>query len=139
MITKTQRDSIMQREAALKAYCVAQGFTNKRSGWTSYKPEQVAHLNPPTNEERSAVEVFDFCADPPDRYFVYVNPKAGTVTTWTGEKLGDCQLGQPYVCPAFGSASTRQPIRFKAINGRTYAGTFYRSSGDFARVKLCKS
>jgi hypothetical protein len=30
----------------------------------------------------------------------------------------------------------RQPIDIYAINGKKYHGTYYKSSGDYARVKL---
>lgn len=32
----------------------------------------------------------------------------------------------------------RVPIWIDAINGRRYAGTYFKSSGDYARVKLLK-
>lgn len=138
-ISKAERDAIVRRAERLRQYCIEQGFTSKRSGWTCYKPEQVAHLNPPSNEELSAVEVFDFVHDKPAKYFVYVNPEKGVVTTWTGDVLGQCTLGRPYVCPAFNGASTRQSIHVLGINGVRYSGTFYRSSGDFARIKAVKN
>lgn len=137
MITQVERNNIVARESALKAYCVEQGFTNKR-GWPSYKSDQVAHLNPPSNEERSAVEVFDFVTNPPDRYFLYINHDKRLATTWTGDKLGDVAFGDEYHCPAFGWRSTRVPVTIKAINGRTYYGTWFKSSGDYARIRAAK-
>lgn len=137
-ISKAERDSIMAREERLKAYCVERGFTDKRSGWTSYKPEQVAHLNPPTNGERSQVELFDFVHDVPEKYFLYINEKTNLATTWTGVKLGDVWFGREYQTPSFGRASKRVPVTIKAVNGRTYHGTYFKSAGDYARVKLAK-
>ena len=140
MITKRERDSIMEREATLWAYCASQGFTSKRTGWTRYKPEQVAHLNPPTNEERSQVEVFDFVTDPPSKYFLYINPEKHAATTFTGDRLGSVRFGQEYQTPAFGGfGSTRVPVTIQAINGRVYHGTYFKSSGDYARIKIAKN
>src|SRR6266702_3740476 len=56
---------VRARDEKLIQYCREQGFTDTRTGWTSYFPEQVAHLNPPTNEERSRAEVIEFSAKAP--------------------------------------------------------------------------
>lgn len=132
-ITKEQRDAIVERSKTLSEYCVKMGFTNKAG--TSYKPEQVAHLNPPTNDEISAVEVFDFINDPPKKYFLYVNEEKQHVQTWTGDWLGNVTFGKQWR-DCFGGV--RVSVRVYAINGRQYAGTYYKSAGDYARVKLCK-
>jgi len=125
MLNRIERDAIVARESALRDYL------GKRC---SYKPEEVAHLNPPTNEERSAAEVFDFCDNPPDKYFLYVSD--GKATTWTGENLGRITFGREYR-DNFGGK--RVPIWFDAINGEQYHGTYFKSAGDYARVKMCKA
>ena len=127
MITRETRDNIVKREEILRKYCIEQGFT-KKNGWTSYKPEEVAHLNPPTNDERSAVEIFDFVNNPPDKYFLYINDKEKKATTWTGERLG-------YV--TFLNSNKNPKIVIEAINGKTYKGIYYKEDGDYARVKRC--
>ena len=116
----------------------------------SYRPEEVpAHCPAPTNEERSQMEVFQFVNMPPEKYFCYIrrvdcdgNPAAASMrfqaTTFTGEILGEGILGHGYETPAFYRPSRRYPVRFKAINGREYAGTYYASSGDYARIKAVK-
>jgi hypothetical protein len=92
-----------------------------------------------TNEERSAIEVYEFCTTPPEKYFLYINAEKKLATTWTGDKLGDVTFGRAYQSPGFGGfASTRVPVTIAAINGRTYHGTYFKSSGDYARVKLSK-
>jgi len=134
-ITKEQRDSIMAREQTLTAYCKEQGFTSKRSGWTSYKPEQVAHLNPPTNYERAQVELYDFIHNVPDKYFLYVNEATGKATIWTGVELGNVHFGAEWR-DNFGGK--RRAVTVYAVNGRTYHGTYFKSAGDYARIKLAK-
>lgn len=103
--------------------------------------ELMARMLPPrpTNEESSAVEVFQFKHLPPWKYFLYINEKLQLATTWIGDKLGDVQFGRLYCSPGFGGiGSKRQAIRIKAINGKNYYGVYYKSSGDYARVKMCK-
>jgi hypothetical protein len=85
-----------------------------------------------TNEERSAIEVFEFMRDKPERYFLYINEARGIATTWTGAKLGVVWLGRRYR-DNFGGE--RVSISIRAINGESYSGTFYKSSGDYARVR----
>ena len=121
-----------------------------RSGWASYKPEDVPATVPKvSNDERSQVEVYEFCHNPPKTYFVYVrrlavapgvvSPTKVEVTTWTGQLLGKGKLGRQYECYGFGgSRSRRYPIRFRGVNGFVYSGIYYASAGDYARVKLVK-
>lgn len=138
MITREQASEIRARSTALNAW--VDSIRDKRSGWASWKPEdKPASVPDVTNEERSALEVYDFCTTPPDRYFLYVNREKRTATTWTGDTIGTVDFGAAYQCPAFGgSPSTRVPVTIHGINGKTYHGTWYKSTGDFARVKLAK-
>lgn len=85
-----------------------------------------------TNEERSALEVSEFKANLPDKYFLYIDENEKTATTWTGEKLGNVVFGREW-CDNFGGK--RQSIRIHAINGHEYAGTYFKSSGNYARVR----
>ena len=101
-----------------------------------------------TNDERSAVEVYEFRAVPPERYFAYVKlydqPKLGNaqleadryglVTTWTGDTLGGIYwTGRPF---RGNMGDKRINIRVRAINGRCYAGTYYTGAGDYCRLKV---
>ena len=111
-------------------------------GWASYKPEdKPANVPTVSNEDRSSVEVYEFCQNPPERYFLYIRysfpefGKPAIATTWTGERLGAVTFGQSFRS-SFGDK--RVPVRIKAINGRTYAGTYYSDAGSYARVKMCK-
>ena len=107
-----------------------------------FTPEMIENIvreancgSSPTNEERSAVEVYEFVHDAPDRYFVYVNKDTKEATTWTGDKLGAVVFGREYR-DNFGGK--RIPITVFAINGTKYHGTYYASSGDYARIKRSK-
>lgn len=105
-------------------------------GWASYREEdRPATVPAVSNDERSAIEVYEFMTAPPERCFLYVNEDARTVTTWTGEKLGDLLRGDGYYS-SFGDM--RVPVTVHAINGRTYHGTYYKSAGSYARVKMAK-
>jgi hypothetical protein len=115
-----------------------------RNGWANYRPEDVPTDVPQVaNEDRSALEVFEFCTNPPDKYFLYIKepvagqaaPLVGQATTWTGDRLGFVRFGRAY---RGNMGDTRVPIRIQAINGRNYYGTFYKSAGDYARVRLAK-
>ena len=133
MITSQQATDIRTRNNALMAWM--DSIRNK-NGWASYRPEdKPAHVPDVSNDERSALEVFEFIAKPPDSYFLYVSEDKRTATTWTGEKLGDVVFGREYR-DNFGGR--RVPVTVRAINGRVYYGTYFKSPGDFARVRLSK-
>jgi hypothetical protein len=96
----------------------------------------------------SAMEVYEWNTNPPTKYFAYVSIKhpedaklplyiSATLTTWTGEHLGSAILGKPYT--SYGVAiSQRRSIHVKGTNGKTYHGTYYQSSGDYARITMHK-
>jgi len=90
--------------------------------------EAAAHVGQEvTNEMRAAVEVYEFVNTPPDKYFAYVNEKTGEITTWMGDVLGRFH---------FRTKSTRPAMTIWAINGRTYTGQYFPSSGNYCRIKL---
>jgi hypothetical protein len=123
-ISAETANDIRNRETALREW-----MGNR----TSYHPDELpAHMNPPTNEERSALEVFEFLRDKPARYFLYINAEKKLATTWTGEELGRVTFGRTYR-DNFGGE--RVAITVQAVSGDTYHGTYYKSSGDYARVK----
>lgn len=130
-------DSIECRKCDGKGYVL---------GWASYKPEdKPANVPDVSNAERSAVEVFEFMRDTPSRYTAYVKVNEegmgkrplGSVRTWAGDVLGEITwLGSPYRVAGFGSQQgVRQNMRIKAINGRVYSAVYYKSSGDYCRMK----
>ena len=133
MITAEQAADIRLRNDALNAWV---DTIRGKNGWASYKPEDKPSDVPDvTNEERSALEVFEFCQNPPDKYFLYIREKDRTATTWTGDVLGQVSFGREWR-DSFGGR--RSPVTIRAINGLTYHGTYFKSSGDFARVRQSK-
>ena len=117
-------------------------FEAWRNGRTSYKTDEVPIILSVTNEERSAVEVWEFCHNIPEKYFLYIkhqsslsNGSVGEATTWTGDHLGIVIFGQAWT-DSFGGR--RIPVRIRAINGKRYVGTYFVSSGDYARIRLAK-
>lgn len=118
-------------------------WRNGRNGYhVSEVPQELRWID---NRLRSAVEHWEFIQNPPAAYFAYVklHDRSGynmlncqaAITTWTGQLLGAAFLGKPYQ-DNFGG--TRQSVSMEAINGRRYHGTYYRSSGDYCRLKLSK-
>lgn len=100
-----------------------------------------------TNEERSALEVFEFMRDRPQRYSAYwrnheprVMCGGPVITTWAGDTLATVtRIGPAYtVYGLHGVASTRVSFRAQGINGVMYAGTYYKSSGDYVRMRAIK-
>ena len=133
MITPDQATDIRKRNDALMAWVDS---IRGKNGWASYRPEdKPANVPDVTNEERSALEVFEFCTNPPDKYFLYINREKQSATTWTGDLLGQVSFGREYR-DNFGGR--RVPVTVRAINGLTYHGTYYKSSGGFARIRQSK-
>jgi len=96
-------------------------------------------LKAPTNDERAAIELYQFVHDKPDKLICYINEKNHTATIWTGVVIGTVDFGREYKSPGFGSSSRRVPVTVHGINGCTYAGTYFKSSGDYARLKKTKA
>jgi hypothetical protein len=113
-------------------------FPNKNS-FTEDEVQEVVRRagldRAPNNTERSQVEVYEFYYNPPERYFLYINREQQTATTWTGDKLGTVSFGREWR-DNFGGK--RVPVTVRAINGKTYHGTYFKSSGDYARIRLKK-
>lgn len=110
---------------------------NKTNGIPSEICATFPHADIVTNDLRSLVECYEFMHDKPENYFLYITE--GTpmtyATTWTGDKLGVVILGREWKSN-FGD--TRQAVTIKAVNGITYVGTYYKSRGNYARVKAKK-
>ncbi len=130
MITKEQYDDIMAREAVRKQF-----LDHKRRRYIT--AEEAKTLPRVTNEEISAAEVYEFISDPPDKYFVYINEERHEATTWIGEKLGNVTgLSQTPKRSNFGDF--RVYIDVYGINGKKYHGVYFKSAGDYARIKMYK-
>lgn len=126
--------------------CGGAGYT---LGCASYKStDRPAHIPDVTNEERSAVEVYEFLRDKPRKYTAYVklvdwlgtHDAYGDVHTWTGDVLGYIGwVGPEYRVRGFGRTSIRQNLRVRGINGLVYSAVYYKSSGDYCRMKAFKT
>jgi hypothetical protein len=83
--------------------------------------------------------VYEWNTNPPEKYVGYVTKKDGMTqfSTWTGEKLGNITLGTAYKTYGY-CASTRRPVWVLGTNGKRYHGTYYESSGDYARITMDK-
>lgn len=102
----------------------------------SYRAEDVpAGCEYPGTEKVSALEVYEFCSDIPDRYFLYIRHETGEAITFGGDLLGSVLFGREWQS---NMGDRRVPITIKAINGYTYYGTYYKDAGDYARVKRAK-
>lgn len=126
--------------ARLNAFNAWVDTKRSRSGWASYRPDEVpAELKPePTNEERGLVELQDLHATQPERLFCYVtrdSSGAWKCGNFPGQLLGLVHVGPSYRSPAFGGWSTRRAVRLSCVNGVIYSGTLYESSGDYARLR----
>lgn len=128
MLTLDQVKDIEAREAVRVEFM-------KRAKRNYLTPEDQTQLPSVTNEERSAVEVYYWHNEPPEKYFLYVKEDSNTATTWTGEALGRVSFGREYRS-CFGDK--RQSVMLYGTNGRNYHGTYYKSAGDYARVKAFK-
>ena len=136
MISPEEYEELFDRQSRFKAWLGSR---------TSYRQEEVPENCRITNEERSAIEVFQFCRDKLSIYFVYIAPPIPNssmvekhyvhATTWIGDYLGRVYLGGEYtVHMPRGGKSVRQSITMHGINGVRYYGTYYKSSGNYARI-----
>lgn len=139
------RDAGQAYEAARKAfdpkkYARGGGYTPAEER----RIEEMAGVAQPSNQERGALELYDFVKSPPDRYFLYVREAKEpggmhVATTWVGDVLGRVVFGREYKSPSLGhSPSARVPITVYGVNGVKYHGTYFKSSGDYARVRRSK-
>jgi len=125
-----------QEYRELKARCDA--FEAWRGERRSYRPEEIpADVPRVNNEDRSKIELFEFVNDKPTHYFLYVNADKCIATNFMGDFLGRVEFGRAWR-DNFGGM--RVAIRIHhAINGVKYAGTCFKSAGNYARVKAVKS
>jgi len=94
-------------------------------------------------DDLEAIEVFEFETLDKGRegYFAYWKDHAEdpryTITTWTGALLGIVDHTRQYESPIPGSLEKSQRVAFTAlcIDGYEYAGTYYKSSGDYVRMR----
>lgn len=88
------------------------------------------------NDLKTKIEVWEFIHKKPEKYFLYIREKTCTAVNWTGENLGRVIMGVQF---RSNMGDVRVPVTVFGINGITYYGTYYKSSGDYARVKAKKN
>lgn len=135
MITETQYMELSARNARHIAW--AAQFI-KKNGWIMITTEEQKTCPADatmTNENRSAIELFEFCRDKPEKYVLYIKEETRQAITFTGDVLGSVAFGQEYHANIGGK---RMPVTIRAINGAIYHGTYYKSSGSYARVRKAK-
>lgn len=108
---------------------------NQPNGWRVIPADakQPVHFD---NADRSAIEVYEWHRDKPQSYLLYINEGEGTAATWAGEELGAVFMGTPNR-DNYGGVWV--PIDVIGTNGIKYHGTYYRSAGDYARIKAYKN
>lgn len=93
-----------------------------------------------TNEETSAIEVYEFMQDKPTRYTAYLKENEssftrGSFTTWTGETLGSLHIWKR-TRDGFGNKVWY--VSAVGINGVKYHGRHYPDSGDLVYLTANK-
>lgn len=133
------RKNFAAYEFARKTYD-PKGYENGRTYDSRQRAEitRLAGVSMPTDSELSAVEVWEFANMPPKALFAYVDKATSTMRTFNGDVLGSVTFGKEHKSPGFnGAFSKRVPIKVTGINGLTYYGTWYKSAGTYARLKVC--
>lgn len=139
MLSPSQYQEAKKAVEGADAY-FAKHCTTGRGGWRSL--DTKAHPDhKDANKERGEVEAYDFKhkdtgAD--GSYFAYYNGNAAQhlITTWMGDTLARVTWrGMPYRA---GFGGTRINFRALGIDGKTYAGTYFTSSGNYVRMKRIK-
>lgn len=102
----------------------------------SFTPEEIdaVGLPYPTNDERSAVEVYELAHKTPAKYHCYLGRTGDSVTTWTGEKIGAIVHEGKTWRDNFGGL--RMSVRVRLCNGRMYSG--FVNGYDGVNLKIMK-
>lgn len=133
MLSRTEYRALRRRYAAYEA---ARGRICAHPCVVT--PEEARRLPRPVgNWNTSRMEVYEFIHDPPERYFAYVRLDRRVITTWVGHILGRIVgAGAPF---RSNMGDVRRHITAHGINGVSYHGTFYESTGDYCRLKARQS
>lgn len=131
---------MVSRKAYEKAKARVEASKTYWAGRRSLSTEE-SRRDPSSNEDRSLVEVYEFehMDAGKDGYMAYWKD-GRVIVNWMGAVLAEIlHQGGSYRSPAFGGrGSERVNFRALGIDGHTYSGTYYKSSGDYVRMKRVK-
>jgi hypothetical protein len=103
----------------------------------SYRPEDVPPNVPRvTNEEVSALEVWQFINEPANTWSMYLASDGRTLTTWPGDKLATV-TSETVREVGFGYRPSRTYLRAIAIDGSHWYGTS-PGRGMYARMRRAR-
>jgi len=125
------KTALMQYEMSANVYRTQ----NKTTGIPVEICNTFPYADIVNNDLRGKIEVYEFMQDCPKKYFLYIKEDNSTATTWNGEFLGNVHFGKEY---RSNMGDKRQPIDVFGINGIKYHGTYYKSAGNYARIKAYK-
>lgn len=117
---------------AVKEYC----RVNKTNGIPVEISKTFPFADEITNELRSKIEVWEFMHEKPLQYFLYISEDEKEANTWKGDFLGNIHFGREY---RSNMGDKRQPVDVFGINGIKYYGIYFKSSGNYARIKAYKN
>jgi len=139
MNTFTSHSEYLKAKIALSEYEMSANVyrtQNKTNGIPVEICATFPHANIVNNDLRGCIELYEFAQDKPKKYFLYINEKEKKATTWNGEILGNVFFGKSYIS---NMGDKRQQIDVYAINGVKYYGIYFKSSGNYARIKAYKN
>ena len=93
----------------------------------------------PSNEEVGQMEQYEFehkNKGEGGTYAGYMSKDMTRITTWMGDTLADVQWKGAEYRGNMGNRAVN--FRAKGIDGKLYSGTYYKSSGDYVRMKRIK-
>lgn len=122
-------------------------WLGKRQSWRTEEAPEGLEVS---NEERSALELYEWHTQRPASYFAYWTMREGLerpfdfdcaaaqtrITNWMGETLGIVTHAGKVWTSNFGDK--RRAVTVKGTNGVTYHGTAQLSSGTYVRLKAAK-
>lgn len=142
--THVEKSKVIDKDTYIKFRDDIARYENWRNGRQSVNvsdiPDNLKHVS---NDMRGKVEQYEFLHNPPDKYFLYyserpINDRGSFQTwgtTWNGEILGRIHTGKEWR-DNFGGK--RVSFIMSGINGLTYHGTYFKSAGDYCRIKQSK-
>lgn len=127
----------------LERYEKATGKYLKSNGWRVIPAPDIEDLKARglhvSNEERSRLEVWDFCKVKPEKYAAYIHLINGMpleLRTFAGDILGEIT----YCFREYRTNTGDRRINFRArmINGLMYSGIYYPDAGDVCFIRKMK-